>query len=609
MLDNFRKVVSLFDKRTRIQFGLLFVMMFFGALLEMVGVGMFLPLLQLVATPDKIAANEFLLQFHNALGGDVMTSFAVGAALMVSFFVLKSVLIALFTYIQNKFVYHKMTRASTAQLRDYCSRDYSFHLQRNSAEFIRNIMTSVRVVFTSGIMASMNVLLEILLSLGALTALVFVDPVSTLIGVGILGLAMGIWYLLVRKAILRWSRDSQDSTRDMFLGINQAIGGLKEATVLGRTEFFNRSFFSAALVQADTIAKLSTVSQFPRLIGEVVVVAAALSIVAVIIVQTNQLVAAVPVVGVFAVAALRILPSMSRIFTGLSQIRQSGPAIHDLYFDFARPEEVMGGALRVETQEDTDPAISFNKNIHLQEVGYQYVGAKGSAVSGINISIKKGESVGLIGRSGAGKSTLADLILGLLAPTSGTIQVDGRDIHSNLRSWQSLIGYVPQEIFLCDGSIRSNIAFGLEDEDIDEERILTAVEQAYLSDVVQNMPDGLNTIVGERGVRLSGGQRQRIGIARALYHGPELIVFDEATSSLDSLAEKTIADTIDDLKREKTVIIIAHRLTSVKRCDRLYLIESGKNSGEGSLEELARDNATFREIANLQAPEDLPTVL
>ena len=348
-------------------------------------------------------------------------------------------------------------------------------------------------------------------------------------------------------------------------------------------------------------------SQFPRLIGEVVVVASALSVVALIMVQNNQLIETIPILGVFAIAALRILPSMSRIFTSLSQIRQSGPAIHDLYFDNTMRRD--GNEDQRKTAPSRESAledqIPFINNILLREVEYRYSGAQRSAVTGINITINKGESVGLVGRSGAGKSTLADIILGLLVPTSGAIEVDGRDIHSNLRSWQELIGYVPQEIFLCDGSIRSNIAFGLHEEEIDENRILAAVKQAYLTEVVESMPDGLATIVGERGVRLSGGQRQRIGIARALYHEPEVIVFDEATSSLDSFAEGIIADTIEELKRKKTIIVIAHRLTSVKRCDRLLLIEDGTKSGEGTLEDLTRDNATFRQITNLKTREEL----
>ena len=320
--------------------------------------------------------------------------------------------------------------------------------------------------------------------------------------------------------------------------------------------------------------------------------ASALSIVATIVVQTNELTYAIPVVGVFAVAALRILPSMSRIFSGLSQMRQSIPAIHDLYSDY-----VMPGMQTEETKAD-GPAVSFEAEIVLKDVNYSYAGAGTAAVNDINITIKKGESVGFVGRSGAGKSTLADIILGLLIPSSGNVLVDGRDIYSNLRSWQSRLGYVPQDIYLCDGSIRDNIAFGIEPDEIDDRKIAAAIENAYLSEVVANLPEGVQTIVGEHGVRLSAGQRQRIGIARALYHEPDVIILDEATSSLDSQAEAIIADTIDNLKKDKTILIIAHRLTTVKRCHRLYLLENGVVSGVGSLDDLTESNELFKEITN-----------
>lgn len=604
MIDYLRKLSGLFDKRVRIKFAGLFVLMLIGALLEMVGVGLFLPVLQLVATPEKIAENQYLSGFHNALGGDIVRSFAVGSALLLAFFTVKAVLSGIFIHIQNRFVYGQMCDLSTAQLRGYSNQNYAFHLDRNSADFIRNIMISVAVVFGSGVLALLSIALELLLTLGVLSVMIFVDPSATLIAVGILGGALGLWYVLVRERLLRWGQFVQDSSRNMIVGVNQTVGGLKEAMVLGRRDHFLDAFEVSARRNSVNRAKLGTVGQLPRLIGEVVVIASAMIIVGLILDRTDRIMEAVPVAGVFAVAAMRILPSVSRIFAGFGRVRQSIPALNDLYADLIRVEQA-----EQNTAKDRDNFRPFNYEIRLDNVSYAYPGSETPSLRGISMAIRKGETVGLVGRSGAGKTTLADVILGLLKPVSGEVQMDGLDIQKDLRSWQRGIGYVPQEIYLCDDTIRNNIAFGIASNEIDSTRIDTVLKQAHLEEVVASLPNGVDTAVGERGVRLSGGQRQRIGIARALYHEPDVIVLDEATSSLDSLAEKNISEAIDSLKGIKTIIVIAHRLSTVKNCDRIMLLEDGAVAGEGTYQELSTSNALFKHIANFPDETEVATAV
>ncbi len=593
------KLFSLFDRQAKWRIAGLFCLMVLGAFMEMVGIGLILPLLQLITTPGKVAGMPFIAEFYAGPGGgEPGRALILGAAILVAFYALKNAAIALLIFVQNRFVFHKTALFATDLLNSYANQPYAFHLRRNTAEFIRNVMMSVKVVFNAGLLAFLNLVMESLLVAGAVVVLLVVAPVATLFALVLIGTTMGGFYLWLRNRIVAWGRLLQDKRGKMILDINQCLGALKETKILGRSGYFVASFFSHSRESAACGTKLVTTQQFPRLLGEIVILGSLLAVVVVIVLQGKQVIEALPVLGVFAAAAMRILPSVNRIVQNAGNMRLSVAALDDVHSDYHMVARDEG------TTAPSSGTLSFRGTIRLEDLDYIYEGTERPSLKGVDITIAKGEIVAFVGASGAGKTTLADIILGLLEPSRGKVLIDGANAFDDLTGWQRRIGYVPQEIYLTDDTLRRNVALGLADGDIDEAKVKEAVRMAKLEDVVTGLPDGLDTVVGERGVRLSGGQRQRIGIARALYHDPDVLVFDEATSSLDSETENDIAKTIEELDGDKTLIIIAHRLSTVRKCDRLFFLKDGRVKDSGTFDELCRTNPDFRRMAQLAKPPE-----
>jgi len=597
-----RKIFSVIDRQTRAGLSGLFALMIVAALFEMVGVGMFLPLLQMLMNPGRISEIGILNEFFERFGSEDQGRFLIlFCAVLVGFFVVKAVVLGIIIFVQNRFVTHRQALFAKRVLRHYLNQPYVFHLQHNSMELIRNVTLLSSRVFVKGLLPILQFFMELMVVIGIFTVLLLVDPVSTLAMGAVLGGAVGVFYMWMRRRVQVWGKRTVEYDGKMLLWINQALNAVKETKLYHREDFFAEAFAMQSLERAKYLAKSSTAPHLPRLFIEAVAVSALAVLVAVLIGYGNADAATVlPTLGLFAVAAMRLMPSLSKLVSAITTFRENTAAVDIIHADLF--ENNQAPEPRAEGAESPAP-LSFDDALKMDNLAYRYPGAADLTLSNINLQIERGRSVAVVGKSGAGKTTLIDLILGLLSPTDGVILADDRDIFSNIADWQRRIGYVPQDVYLTDDTLRRNIALGCADDDIDEAAIARSLSLAQLNTVVSDLPLGLDTIVGERGTRLSGGQRQRIGIARALYHDPEILVMDEATSSLDSETEIEIARAIDKLSGDKTLIIIAHRLSTVRHCDLIVLLDDGRIVGSGGFDEMADRNADFNhmvEMANLE---------
>jgi ATP-binding cassette, subfamily B, bacterial PglK len=411
------------------------------------------------------------------------------------------------------------------------------------------------------------------------------------VAVVVVGGLLSVPLMLSRRAAARWGRAVQLIDTSVLQTLQQSLGAVKEVKLAGREGFFLGQLGERVPAAARLRLRYLTLGAALRMAVETVFVCGLL-LVSLLVTLRHEPSGALPLLGLYAYAGFRVIPSANRIMLYVTELRYSRSWIHDLRADLATLEPATTAAERG----DLD-AVRFTRTLALEGVSYTYVGEREPVLLGVDLTIVRGESVGIVGSSGAGKSTLVDVLLGLLAPSAGRITVDGRDIRTALRSWQRHIGYVPQEPFLLDDTLRRNVAFGIADAEIDDRRVDSALRLAQLADFVATLSDRLDTLLGERGTRLSGGQRQRVAIARALYYEPEVLVFDEATSALDSPTERELIAALEALHGVKTLVVIAHRLTTVRRCDRLAVLRDGRVTAIGSYDELLARDAGFRELA------------
>jgi len=570
------KLLTLQQRRSAIY---LLGLMVIGMVLETVGVGLVVPAIALITQSDITDKYPEMQLLANSIGNPTHEWLVVyGMLALVGVYAVKSLFLVFLTWVQMKFVFGVHSELSRKLFSKYLKQSYSFHLQRNSAQLIRNVLSETHIFTHTGLRSAMILFTEVLVLLGVLVLLVFIEPLGTLIIVISLGLAGGLFHVYTRGYILRWGEERQFREGLRMQYLQEGLGGVKEVKLLGREDNFV-SQYEVHNVRSAHIGRYKSILQLlPRIWLELLAVIGLAILVLVIIWQGKSLELVVPTLGVFAAAAFRLIPSINRVISAIQGIRFSVPATETLFRENANIDsiKVVSNA----------PVFSFKHIINLDGINYRYPDTTGMSLSNLTMAITRGTSVGFIGGSGAGKSTLVDVILGLLTPGSGSIKVDGIDIQTNMRGWQNLIGYVPQSIYLTDESLRRNIAFGLPNEMIDEDAITRTIQAAQLDDFVKKLPEGLDTMVGERGVRLSGGQLQRIGIARALYHDPQILVLDEATSSLDMDTERDVMNAVNALHGDKTIIIVAHRLTTVAHCDTLFRIENGSVIEEGSPREL-----------------------
>jgi ABC-type multidrug transport system fused ATPase/permease subunit len=569
----------------------LLLLMFFGMILETLSVGLVVPALAFMARSDLATQFPALANWLSRFGALSQEQLVVGGLVaLVVIYILKGAFLAFLAWKNLRFVFGMQAQMSLRVFTAYLRQPYTFHMQRNSAELIRNALGEVYVLMHYGLYEALRFIAETLVIVGILSLLLYIEPFGAALSMSTLVLIGGGFYLLTRKRMLRWGELRQSYERMRLQYMQEGLAGVKELLLLGREDEFIRRYREQALGYARISTRQNTLQELPRLMLEILAVGALAVLVIVLLSQGRSLPSLLPTIGLFAAAAFRVMPSSNRIMNSIQIMRHAKPAVESLAAE-------MSALVSANASRDAVP-LSYERDLSVQEVSFTYPGTDSPALRGVTLSISAGQSIGFVGGSGSGKSTLVDVILGLLAPQVGAIRVDGVDIHENLRSWQDRIGYVPQQIFLTDDTLRRNIAFGIPDAQIDEGAIQRALRAAQLDAFVSGLPAGIETMVGERGVRLSGGQLQRIGIARALYHDPTVLVLDEATSALDTATERDVMSAVRALHGKKTVIIVAHRLTTVAECDYLYRLEGGEIVQMGFPDELIPGEDAPRRGAN-----------
>ena len=607
MRETLHQLSYLFDRREKRNGAVLFGMMLFGSVFEVVGVGAIPAFISVISMPERLLEVERVRWVYDRLALTSATEMVIwsAAALMV-FFLLKNTYLVLLEYYRTRYSVGRQTLISNRLFRAYLHSPYSFHLQRNTAELLRNTSSEASNITNGVLLPIMSIVMETMTLVFVLALLVVVEPVATLVAFTVLGSILYAFYRATRATIARYAAEEQEHRSLSMQAVNQGLGGIKDTRVLGREGFFLEAFARSTWFNAQAAKYRTIVGSLPRLFLETVAVAGLLGVSVLLMLQARPLDTVIPSLALLAVALVRMMPGYQKIAANVSAIQWGRLSLAVVYKDLVALE-AEEAAFKARLK-GTGP-VAFRHAIGVENLTFQYEGQAAPALKGVTLEIPRSASVGFVGPSGAGKTTIVDVLLGLLAPTEGRVTVDGVDIQTCLPEWQRTIGYIPQSIFLTDDTIRNNVAFGREPADISDADVWRAVDAAQLRDLVESLPNGLDTPVGERGVRLSGGQRQRIGIARALYHRPAVLVMDEATSALDTQTERQFVDALDALQGEHTVVVIAHRLSTVRHCDRLFLMEDGRITAEGTYDELLATSATFRAMAGETAVETLePTV-
>jgi ATP-binding cassette, subfamily B, bacterial PglK len=596
--DQLRRVFGMLSRASKVQFGGLLVLMFLLSLLEMLGIGLVLPLLGLIINPLSLEKLPFFGTFLvEKATQDTEGFFLTFLVFIVIFFIIKNLAMVGLNYLQFRFISRKISQYTSSLLGFYLRQPYDFHITRNSSELLRNLSVSVPSMFSLVLLPLLILLQETMLVGGAMIILFWAEPIGTLLALTVLALGSIIIFFALRHRMVRWGEELQHLEFKFLQWIQQGLGAFKEAKVMGRENYFDKTFRDVAFRRVRPHVWLRTSSIIPRQFLEAAGIACVLILALwAIRIEGRSVGELLPTLGLFTVAAFRLLPSMNRLVLSFGQLKEGQAAIQNIVNDLADHSfEDMEAA-----QQFKPVNMLFSSELRMENISYHYPESEGPALSNVSLYIKQGESIGLVGPSGAGKSTLVNVILGLLQPMDGKFLVDGINLfkdEDHTRAWQSKIGYVPQKIFLLDDTLSRNIAFGIPDDKIDMERIQAVLLDAHLTDVVAELPEGLDTILGEDGMRLSGGQRQRVGIARALYHDPSVLILDEATSALDNETEKEINRAIDELRGCKTILIIAHRLSTVHQCDRLLFMKRGIIVDEGTFNDLMDSNSDFHTLA------------
>lgn len=585
----------LFQKEDRLNFFFLSLAILLNSFMEILGISLIVPFISLLAHPEMLEKNVYLHNIYHFFAFHSFLQFMIVLDIVIILvFIIKNAILFLLAFLQSRFILSKQTYVCTRLFKAYLLSPYSFYLQRNLGQF-QEQLKAVEQLMQTGVLSILIILTEGLLVTCLFFILIRTNPLLTIVAMAVLTGGLVIYFYFLKDKLQAWGEVSRHHFALLWQQVNQGLGSIKESKLLGRELFFVNSYRYHVQQVGLQQNKGELVARSPRLFIETTVVALVMVSMAICLLSGQTPSSIFATISVFALVTMRLMPSLNRISSSWGGLKFFIPSFDAIYDDLVVCE-------RLESQHrerESGPPLNFHKEIRIDDVVFNYEKAKTPALDHISLTILKNSVVGFIGPSGAGKTTAIDVILGLLDPSSGRIMVDGVDIHTHLRSWQMTIGYIPQIIYLCDDTIRNNIAFGLEPQEINDDKVWQSLRLAQMEEFVRSLPLGIETTVGERGVRLSGGQRQRIGIARALYHDPQVLVMDEATAALDNETERLFMDALFGLFQKRTIIIIAHRLTTVQQCDKIFFLKDGRLISEGRYAELSNSCAEFQKMSGV----------
>jgi len=615
MKGTIRKLLSLLPKGDLFKLSVLFLMMIAASLLALLGVGTVPVFVLAVVDSERVFQMPVLgdiLQTINITTTNRLVGF--GALFLMGIYAIKNAYMFFYDYINSKFMLSRVMLLQNRLFKAYMNSPYLMFLTRNSSELIRNISSESTRAINQTLKPMMSILLHSIMVMVIASALIYAEPLISGLGILLFGGFSVIFLKLTQKKMTWYGTKALHHRRLMMQAIMQGLGGFKDAKVLNRESYFLGVFGN----HANRILRFdlwnSILRALPVRIIEMLALGGVLFIAVSMILQGRDPETIVPTIALFGAAVMKLKPSIFQLIDQVNNIRFNKHSIEEIWYDLNRLENLYNHKKgeeekfrfeRLKSSEADRSLLHLKHAIDLNNVSFVYPDSLLPAVKNVSLTIRKNSAVAFVGESGAGKTTIVDVILGLLKPQKGTIEVDGQNVYSCTEQWQKNIGYVPQEIFLLDDTIRHNICFGIPDDEIDEERLQTAIKTAQLTELIHNLESGDQTKVGERGIRLSGGQRQRIGIARALYHNPQVLVMDEATSALDNITERFVIDAIERLKGEKTIIMIAHRLTTVENCDTIYLMKNARVVASGTYSDLVNSSSEFREMSMISEPEGI----
>jgi len=595
MIEVYRKILSLFDARERRRFWLLTGIMILVAFAEVLGISMVLVLLNVLAMPETISNNPILAALYEHFRFTGTYPFQIFLATVVFCSILGTLAVkALGAYAIIRFSAMRGYRLSSRLLSSYLGQPYAWFLTRNSSQISKSVLNEVDQLVSRVMIPGLKLISNVLLAASILGFLFFVDPIVSLVAMTFLGGGYAAIYLKLRRRLKQLGHQLVRINGERFRITQEATGGIKDVKLMALESSYTRQFEISAYKRADFSARIQLMSELPRFALEAITFGTLLSMVLILLLRSQgSITAIIPTLGIFAFAVMRLLPSLQQVYNGLASMRSGQAVLDHIVAD-------MNTIVPSSPSEDArEASLKLDQALILDALSFRYSSGDRPILTELNLTIPARTTVGFVGGTGAGKTTIVDLILGLLTPDAGTIRVDGTPLTAaNLRSWQKTLGYVPQSIYLTDDTIAANIAFGVQKDQLDMAAIERAARASALHEfVVTELPKGYETNVGERGVRLSGGQRQRIGIARALYRNPSLLIMDEATSALDNITERVVMEAVENIRTNTTIILIAHRLSTVMNCDHIYVMERGTLVGFGTYEELMAKNKIFQRMA------------
>lgn len=594
-----KKILSLLSQRERKRLFLLFAAMALTGVAEVAGIAPIMPFLSLIMNPDQLDKNNYIKWLYDILNFQSLSRFLIFLGITVlAILVISNIIMFLSVYALSRFAWMRNHTLSVRLLSNYLYKPFVFYLNKNTTSLGKNIISEVQETVNGVLIPIIQIFSRGIVSLLIFILLFTVNPILALILLSVFGGSYILIYQIVRKRLNKISKLRFQANSERFKAVSVAYSDIKQLKLLGSEEFFIDNYSKPSFEYARLQSANQVISLFPRHIMEVISLGGVLVVVLYLLLSTGGFQEFLPLVGLYAFATYRLVPSVQIIFTSIAQIRFNSKALEMLYNDMneSESETEMFSAIK-----NNFHSVMLKKEFELKDIQFYYPYTDKPVIDNINVKIKANSSVGFVGATGSGKTTIANIILGLLKPSAGELLVDGLLIdEENISSWQQNLGYIPQDINLYDDTVEQNIAFGIRKENIDIKAVEIASKIANIHDFILNeLPNGYKTIIGERGIRLSGGQRQRIGIARALYRDPKVLVLDEATSALDNITEVEVFKAIKNIAKTKTIIIIAHRLTTVKECDYIYLFKNGKIIESGNYEYLIETSKEFRNLAKV----------